>query len=125
MGKSKFNSARLNTAATSEKATQGIESNRSSMWATLSFIFTLIPLFMWAFCFIFAHINYNKGGSADIFWLMFSYYATVGIPFCIMSIVFGLVGLKSSLYGLAIASLVIKAITILTIALLLLLPSVM
>lgn len=83
------------------------------VWSVLSIIITMIPILLLSFCFIIS------GGDQGVWWLMIMYYGTLGIPLAVMSIVFGMLGLKTSLRWLSIVSLLLKIAMIITMMVLL------
>lgn len=83
------------------------------VWSILSIIATMIPILLWGFCEIVIATNggdRSESGAGAIGWIMVMYYWTLGIPLAIISIAFGIVGLKTSLRWLSIVSLSLKAI---------------
>ncbi len=79
----------------------------SNGFAIASFILTMIPIVLIAYVMAISNGESENGGGAAG-WLIILYYWSLGLPIFIMSIVFAIIGLKSKLRPLAIASLVIK-----------------
>ena len=92
---------------TTESAAQPAKKPTSNGFAIASFILTLIPILLIAYVSA-ASGGEDESGKGAIGWLIIAYYCTAGIPVFIMSIIFAVIGLKSKLRSLAIASLVIK-----------------
>ncbi len=89
------------------------------VWSIVSIISALIPLFLWTYCIIISGGNTNEGqSSGGVWWLMIWYYFTIGFPLMIVSVAFGIIGLGTSLKGLATLSLIIKTLTIIFVMLL-------
>ena len=89
------------------------------VWSILSIVSTIIPIILWVYCFIVSGGSANENGPGAVWWLMIMYYWSLGIPLAVISIAFGIVGLKTSLRWLSIISLLLKAIMIIAIILLL------
>lgn len=89
-------------------------------YSIISFILAIIPVLLWLYYLIAqGSIDRNQIGSkefAEVDLLLPAYYWTVGILFSIVSIGFGIAGLKTKLKTLAIISLFIKAVTMITAA---------
>lgn len=85
------------------------------VWSILSIIATSMPIFLWLFCLIVSGGNTSENGSGGVWWLMIMYYWSIGIPLAILSIVFGIIGLTTSLRRLAAISLMLKIATIIAI----------
>lgn len=81
-------------------------------WAVLSMVATIIPILLWLYCIVTSKGSFNESGTGVVWWLMVIYYWTLGIPLFIMSLVFGVKGLKTNSYKLATASILLKVATI-------------
>ena len=90
------------------------------VWSILSIIATIIPMILWVCCLIVSGGSASENGPGAVWWLMIMYYWSLGIPLAVISIAFGIVGLKTSLRWLSIISLLFKATMIIAILLLLL-----
>ena len=97
------------------------ERRRESM-PVYSILATILPIFLWAYCLIYADGETSENGKGAVFWLLIMYYWSIGIPALCASIICGVIGLKSSLKWLSILSLTIKAITIIVIILVVFTP---
>lgn len=86
-------------------------------WANFSIVTTIFPTLIWLFCLISSGGSFNENGAGAVWWLLALYYMTIGFPLEILSIISGIVGLRSKLHRLAAASLLIKAVMILAIVL--------
>lgn len=106
--------------ATLTKAKQDKEQN-NKIWAFVSFIATIIPICLWIYCIIKSNGKFNENGPGEVWWLMIIYYCTLGFPLFIISLSFGVLGLKTKLCKLAIASILLKVTTIIGVALFLIL----
>jgi hypothetical protein len=91
-----------------------------SVWAVLSMVCSMIPVILWAYCFIASGGDTQENGRGAVWWLIFFYYFTVGFPLAGLSIVFGAAGLNTRLYWLARISLSIKMLTISAVTILIL-----
>jgi hypothetical protein len=89
------------------------------VWSTLSIVATIIPIVLWVYCLIVSGGSISENGPGAVWWLMIMYYWSLGIPLVVISIAFGIVGLKTSLRWLSIVSLLLKAVRIIAIVLLL------
>lgn len=87
----------------------------SKVWSILSIIATIIPIMLWSYCLIVSGGSTSENGSGAIWWLMVMYYWTLGFPLAVISIVFGIIGLRTSLRRLSIISLLLKATMIIAI----------
>ena len=85
-------------------------------YSVLSFIMAIAPIILFAWLFMVGGFDGSSGSAATGF-VVAIYYWTVGIPFAILSIVFGIKGLQTSRRRLAIVSLTIKTIMLVTILL--------
>lgn len=112
----KIRQERINT---NKKAQQEIK-NTDNNWAIISFIASIVPICLWTYCFIASHGNSNEGTGGAVWWLMIIYYWSLGIPLLVMSLAFGIRGLKTKLRWLSITSITIKIATILTLVVILL-----
>ena len=90
-----------------EPAAKPAKKPTSNGFAITSFILTIIPILLIAYVSA-ASGGEDESGKGALGWLIIMYYLTAGIPIFIMSIIFAVIGLKSKLRPLAIASLVIK-----------------
>lgn len=88
-------------------------------WAIVSIVATMIPILLWSYCLLASGGSRTENGSGSVMALIFVYYATLGIPLAVVSIVYGKKGLDTSLRWLANLSLWLKSIMIIVIALLL------
>lgn len=88
-------------------------------WSVLSIIATIIPIMLWTYCFVSSGGGVEKSGYGAVWMLIGIYYWSLGIPLMVISIVFGVKGLKTSFRWLSIISLLLKAVMIVVIALLL------
>ena len=93
-------------------------------WSILSIIATVISIAIWIYCFAVSGGSTNESGPGAVWWFLILYYSSLGIPLAIASIAFGIIGLKTNLRWLSIISLSLKAIMIITIAVLLLVTTV-
>ena len=84
-------------------------------YAIISLICTIIDASLWACCAIASGGSGNENGPGAVWWLLAFYYDSVGIPIVILSIVFGIKGLRTKLRWIAILSLILKAIMVITI----------
>lgn len=91
-----------------------------SVWAVLSMVCSMIPVILWAYCFIASGGDAQENGRGAVWWLIFFYYFTVGFPLAGLSIVFGAAGLNTRLDRLARISLSIKMLTISAVTILIL-----
>ncbi|MBR2754102.1 hypothetical protein IKF28_02950 [Candidatus Saccharibacteria bacterium] len=89
------------------------------VWSILSIMATMIPIILWVYCLIASGGSASENGPGAVWWLMIMYYWSLGIPLAVMSVAFGIEGLKTSLRWLSIISLSVKATMIIAIALLL------
>ena len=99
-----------------------IEQNKKQgckVWSILSIITAIIPVLLWAYCFIVSGGSTSENGPGAVWWLMIMYYWSFGLPLAIISIAFGIVGLKTSLRWLSEISLSLKVVMIVAIVLLL------
>lgn len=85
------------------------------VWSILSILATTTTMIIWIDYYIVSSGGINKNGPGAIWWLMVMYYWSLGIPLTIVSIAFGIIGLKTSLRWLSIISLVLKATMIVAI----------
>lgn len=85
------------------------------VWSILSIIATIIPIILWIYCLIVSGGSGSENGPGAIWWLVVMYYWSLGIPLAVISVAFGIVGLKTSLRWLSIISLLLKATMIITI----------
>lgn len=83
--------------------------------AIQSFAITMIPILLWGFCFLASDGSTSEADSGIVWIFIGSYYASIGIPLTIVSIVFGIDGLKTKLCWLSVISLLIKAATIIAV----------
>jgi hypothetical protein len=97
------------------------ERRRASM-PVYSILATILPIFLWACCLIYADGETSENGKGAVFWILIVYYWYIGIPVLCVSVICGVIGLKSSLKWLSILSLTIKAITIIVIILIVFTP---
>ena len=91
-----------------------------SLWAILSMACSMIPVILWAYCFMASGGDTQENGRGAVWMLIFFYYFTVGFPLARLSIVFGAAGLNTRLDWLARISLSIKMLTISAVAILIL-----
>ena len=91
-----------------------------SVWAILSMVCSMIPVILWAYCFIASGGDTQENGRGAVWILIFFYYFTVGFPLAGLSIIFGTAGLNTRLDRLARISLSIKMLTISAVAILIL-----
>ena len=91
-----------------------------SIWAVLSMVCSMVPVILWAYCFIAAGGDTQENGRGAVWGLIFFYYFTVGFPLSGLSIVFGAAGLNTRLDRLARISLSIKMLTISAVTILIL-----
>ena len=96
----------------------GIKQDRK-MWSILSFVAAIIPIILWIYCFTVSGGSMSENGSGAVWWLAVLYYWSLGIPLAIISITFGIIGLKTSLRQLSIASILLKITMIIVVVLLL------
>ena len=68
----------------------------SKMISYIAIILSVIPIILFIYLLISSHGSFNENGDGSIWWFLFFYYATVGIPFFITSIILGFLGLKYS-----------------------------
>ncbi|MDO5475377.1 MAG: hypothetical protein Q4F61_03280, partial [Candidatus Saccharibacteria bacterium] len=64
------------------------------VWSILSIIATIIPIMLWAYCFMVSGGSTSENGPGAVWWLMIVYYWSLGVPLAVISIAFGIVGLK-------------------------------
>lgn len=88
-------------------------------WSVLSIVATIIPIMLWIYCLIVSGGSASENGPGAVWWLIIMYYWSLGIPLAVISIKFGIIGLKTSLRWISIISLSLKAVMIITIILLL------
>ncbi len=81
-------------------------------WAKWSIVFTMIPIVLWVTCLIISGGDGSENGPGMVWWFMVMYYWSFGVPLAILSIIFGIMGLKSDLRWLSIVSLLIKTVVI-------------
>lgn len=81
---------------------------KQEKFSKLSIIFTMVPVALWVYCLIVSGGSTSEGDSGAIWWLIFMYYSSIGIPLAALSIAFGIMGLKTDLGWLSIISLLIK-----------------
>ena len=91
-----------------------------SIWAVLSMVCSMVPVILWAYCFIASGGDTQENGRGAVWGLIFFYYFTVGFPLSGLSIVFGAAGLNTRLDRLARISLSIKMLTISAVTILIL-----
>lgn len=89
------------------------------IWSVLSIVATIIPIMLWIYCLIVSGGSTSENGPGAVWWLIIMYYGSLGIPLAVISIAFGIIGLKTSLRWLSIISLSLKAVMIIAIILLL------
>ncbi|MBR3052049.1 hypothetical protein IKG60_00305 [Candidatus Saccharibacteria bacterium] len=92
------------------------------VWSILSIIATIIPIMLWSYCFMVSGGSTSENGPGAVWWLMIVYYWSLGVPLAVISIAFGIVGLKTSLRWLSVISLVLKAITAIAIIAIAIIP---
>lgn len=97
------------------KIEQEKKQNRK-VWSILSIVATVIPIMLWIYCLVVSGGSTSENGSGAIWWLMIMYYWSLGIPLAVISIAFGIIGLKTSLRWLSVISLSLKVIMIIAIA---------
>lgn len=85
------------------------------VWSILSIIATIIPIILWVYCLIVSGGSQSENGPGAVWWLVVMYYWSLGIPLAVISIKFGIAGLKTSLRWLSIISLLLKATMIIAI----------
>jgi len=110
-----------NSAVTHETVTKIEQTKKQDrkVWSILSIIFAIIPITLWVYCFIASGGSASENGPGAIWWLIAIYYLSLGIPLAVISMAFGIIGLKTSLRWLSIISLLLKAMMIIAIILLL------
>ena len=96
------------------KIEQEKKQNRKA-WSILSIIATVIPIILCIFCLIVSGGNTSENGPGAIWWLWIAYYWSLGIPLAVISIAFGIIGLKTRLRWLSIISLSLKVLMIVVI----------
>lgn len=106
------------TLGTVAKNEQYEEQDRK-IWSVLSIMATIIPIMLWAYCLIVSGGSTSEDGPGAVWLFILTYYGTLGIPLIVLSIMFGVMGLKTSLRWLSIVSLLLKIITIIAVVLLL------
>ena len=107
--------ANASEAVADQKESQPFTQKYSKIWPILSFIATMIPIILFSYCFIISGGSTNESGSGAIWWVIIIYYWTAGIPLAIISIAFGIIGLKTNLSRLATVSLFLKSTMIIII----------
>ena len=85
---------------------------RSVGYSIISMVCAIIPLIVLYYCLIVANGTKNENSNGAIGWVVVFYFWTAGIPLAIIWLVCGILGIKSRLSKLAIASLIIKPIGI-------------
>lgn len=108
------------TFATKHSYLGRVKLKSRSVWAVLSMVCSMIPVILWAYCFIASGGDTQENGRGAVWWLIFFYYFTVGFPLAGLSIVFGAAGLNTRLDRLAHISLSIKMLTISAVTILIL-----
>lgn len=100
------------TFATKHAYSGRVKLKPRSVWAVLSMTCSMIPVILWAYCFIASGGDAQENDRGAVWALIFFYYFTVGLPLAGLSIVFGTAGLNTRLDRLARISLSIKRLTI-------------
>ena len=108
------------TFATKHSYLGRIKLKSRSIWAVLSMVCSMVPVILWAYCFIASGGDTQENGRGAVWGLIFFYYFTVGFPLSGLSIVFGVAGLNTRLDRLARISLSIKMLTISAVTILIL-----
>ena len=85
---------------------------RNAANSIISIVCAIIPLLVLYYCLIVANGSKTENGSGAIGWIAVIYYWTAGVPLAIIWSVCGILGLKTKLSKLAIASLIIKPVGI-------------
>ena len=89
-----------------------LEENRNKkngLSSIVSLIGAMIPLLLIAYCLIISGGSTSEAGAGAVWWLMIIYYGSIGIPMLIISIILGIVGLKTYRRKLAVLSLCITS----------------
>lgn len=115
--KEKYMASLPETAVKSSK-----EKKDCRAWAIVSFVATMIPIILWSYCLLASGGSRTENGSGSAMALIFVYYCTAGIPLAVASIIYGKMGLDTSLRWLANLSLWLKSIMIIVVGLLLFAP---
>ena len=108
------------TFATKHSYLGRVKLKSRSVWAVLSMVCSMIPVILWAYCFIASGGDTQENGRGAVWILIFFYYFTVGFPLAGLSIIFGTAGLNTRLDRLARISLSIKMLTISAVTILIL-----
>jgi hypothetical protein len=108
------------TFATKHSYLGRVKLKSRSIWAVLSMVCSMVPVILWAYCFIASGGDTQENGRGAVWGLIFFYYFTVGFPLSGLSIVFGAAGLNTRLDRLARISLSIKMLTISAVTILIL-----
>lgn len=88
------------------------------VWSILSITATIIPIILWTYCWKVSGGSTSENGPGAVWWYMIFYYWTLGIPLAVISVAFGIVGLKTKYRWVSIISLLLKVVSIAAVALL-------
>lgn len=86
-----------------------MKQEKDKKYAIISIIVSMVTVALWVFLFI-AYYPKTFNSTLSSIAIGLGYYQTLGIPFAIISIITGIIGLKTKLRSLAIVSLVLRAI---------------
>lgn len=83
-------------------------------WCSIaSFIMAITPILIFLYCMIASGGSFNENGAGAVWlYLMLYYWSFIGVVFAILSVIFGVMGLKGQYRKLAIVSLCIKMLTL-------------
>lgn len=95
-----------------------VNNKKNGNKAIISVFAAAAPITLFIYCLITSGGSFSEGEpNGGIWWLVILYYWSVGIPLCVLSIMFAIQGLKSNLRWLAIFSLCLKVALIVLIVL--------
>lgn len=80
--------------------------------AIIGFCLALVPYIVAFICFALAGFNLASEASSVVWWILIAYVATAGVPVLIVSIIFGLFGLRTLRKTLSIIGLILDVIVI-------------
>ena len=94
-----------------------VDSSKYNSYSIASLVLALIPVLLFAFCYIYSGGDTSEAGNGAIFWLLIIYFWTIGFPIAIISIILGITSFKHkkgivSILGIIIGSLPIALLAI-------------
>jgi hypothetical protein len=83
------------------------EENKRHIFAYVALCTSLIPIIVFLYCLIESGGSGDESGAGAVWWLMFIYCISLGVPVFVISVVFAALGINSKKKKLAIISLAI------------------